>query len=87
MLPTLKPVTEVKRHATDIIERLQEDRIPVLITERGREAAILLDMGTYRGMLKRMELLEAIAKGEQAFREGRVVPHETLAAELKRKWG
>ncbi len=87
MLPTLMPVTDVKRHATDIIGRLQEDRVPVLITERGREAAVLLDVGTYRGMLNRMDLLEAIAKGEQAFRDGKVVSHRALAAELKGKWG
>lgn len=87
MLPTLMPVTDVKRHATDIIGRLQEDRVPVLITERGREAAVLLDVGTYRGMLNRMDLLEAIAKGEQAFRDGKVVSQKALAAELKGKWG
>lgn len=87
MLPTLMPVTDVKRHATDIIGRLQENRVPVLITERGREAAVLLDVGTYRGMLNRMDLLEAIAKGEQAFRDGKVVSQRVLAAELKGKWG
>ena len=87
MLPTLKPVTEIKRHATEIIERLREDRVPVLITEHGREAAVLLDVGTYKGMLKRMEVLEAIANGERDFREGRTVPHEQVVAELNAKWG
>lgn len=87
MLPTLKPVTEIKRHATEIIEQLREDRIPVLITERGREAAVLLDVGTYKGMLKRMEVLEAIASGERDFAEVRTVSHEQVVAEMKAKWG
>ena len=87
MFPTLKPVTEIKRHATEIIEQLREDRVPVLITERGREAAVLLDVGTYKGMLKRMEVLEAIANGERAFAEGRVSSHEDVMARMSAKWG
>lgn len=86
MFPTLKPVTEIKRHATEIIEQLHEDRIPVLITERGREAAVLLDVTTYKGMLRRMEVLEAIANGERDFTEGRTVSHDQLAAEMKAAW-
>jgi len=87
MFPTLKPVTEIKRHATEIIEQLREDRVPVLITERGREAAVLLDVTTYKGMLRRMQVLESIANGERDFAEGHTVSHELLAAEMKAAWG
>jgi prevent-host-death family protein len=86
MLPTLKPVTDIKRHAVEILDQLREDRVPVLITERGREAAVLLDIGTYRGMLKRLELLEAIAEGERAFLEGRVSSHEEVKARMAKRW-
>jgi prevent-host-death family protein len=86
MLPTLKPVTEVKRHAVEIIDQLREDRVPILITERGKEAAVLLDVNTYRGMLKRLELLEAIAEGERAFLEGRVSTHEEVKARMAKRW-
>jgi prevent-host-death family protein len=86
MLPTLKPVTEVKRHAVEIINQLREDRVPVLITERGREAAVLLDVGTYNGMLKRLEILEAIAAGERAFLEGRVSSHEDVKNRMGKRW-
>ena len=86
LLPTLKPVTDIKRHAVEIIGQLQADRIPVLITERGREAAVLLDVGTYNGMLSRLERLEAIAEGEHAFQEGRTRSHEDVKARMARRW-
>jgi len=86
MLSTLKPVTDIKRHAVEIIGQLRQDRIPVLITERGREAAVLLDVGTYNGMVKRLELLEAIAEGEQAVTEGRVRPHAEVKTRMARRW-
>lgn len=86
MLPSLKPVTDIKRHAVEIIDQLKADRVPVLITARGREAAVLLDVGTYRGMLKRMELLEAISEGERAVSEGRTSSHEEVKARMAKKW-
>ncbi len=87
MLPSLKPVTEIKRHAGEILDQLREDRIPILITERGMEAAVLLDVGTYRGMLKRLELLEALADGERAFLEGRSSEHGDVKARMSKRWG
>lgn len=86
MLPALKPVTDIKRHATEIIDQLRADRIPVLITEHGKEAAVMLDMATYKGMLQRLELLEVIAKGEQAFSEGRSSGHAEVKARLAKRW-
>ncbi|BDU73707.1 type II toxin-antitoxin system Phd/YefM family antitoxin [Mesoterricola silvestris] len=86
MLPALKPVTEIKRHATEIIDQLRVDRVPVLITEHGREAAVMLDVATYKGMLHRLELLEIISKGEQAFTEGRVSSHADVKARMAKRW-
>ncbi|WP_437590559.1 type II toxin-antitoxin system Phd/YefM family antitoxin [Sorangium sp. So ce1000] len=82
--PAIKPVTEIKRHATEIIAQLQADHVPVLITEHGRSAAVLLDIESYQGLLRRIELLEGIARGERAFSEGRVASHDEAKARLGR---
>ena len=85
-LPT-KPVTEVKRHATEIIAQLQTDRVPVMITEHGRSAAVLIDVETYDSLNARLSLLEGIARGERAFSEGRIVSHEDAKKRLGRWLG
>ncbi len=82
--PTITPVTELKRHATRLIEQLDESRTPMLITERGRAAAVLLDIESYRAMLRKLELLEGIARGERAVAEGRVVSHRDARKRLER---
>lgn len=82
--PRLKPVTEVKRRATAIIAKLQADRVPVLITEHGRSAAVLLDVDSYDGMVRRLEVLDGIARGERALTEGRVVSHTRATRRLSR---
>jgi prevent-host-death family protein len=81
---TLKPVTEVKRHATAIIAEVRSKRQPVLITERGRSAAVLLDVESYDGLLRRLAVLEGIARGERAYLEGRVVSHPSARRRLRR---
>jgi prevent-host-death family protein len=86
VLPALKPVTEIKRHATEIIDQLRLDRVPVLITEHGKEAAVMLDVATYKGMLHRLELLEVIAKGEQAFSEEQASAHADVKARMAKRW-
>ncbi|MBE7538795.1 MAG: type II toxin-antitoxin system Phd/YefM family antitoxin [Opitutaceae bacterium] len=78
-------VTTLKRRATTIIAELQEARDPVLITQHGRPAAYLVDVGTYDEMNRRLSVLEGIALGEQAMREGRTASQAEARKRL-RKW-
>jgi prevent-host-death family protein len=75
-------VTTLKRRATEIIDELNKDGTPVLITQRGKPAAYLVDVESFELMQRRIEILEGIARGEQAYREGRTMTH----AEVKKRW-
>ena len=77
-------VTTLKRRATEIIAGLQEDRDPILITQHGKPAAYLLDVRTYEAIFRRISVLEGIALGEQAIREGRVVSQKAAKDRLSR---
>ncbi len=78
-------VTTLKRNATEIISGLQLSRDPILITQHGKPAAYLMDVETYEAMSRRISVLEGIALGEQAIRDGRI---QTQAAAKRRlaKW-
>jgi len=78
-------VTTLKRKATEIISALQEERDPILITQHGLPAAYLVDVATYEEMNRRISVLEGIALGEQAIREGRVLT-QTEAKRKMSKW-
>lgn len=82
--PRLEPVTEVKRRATEIIAGVRADGYPVIITERGRSAAVLIDIDSYDALLSRLEVLEGVARGERAIREGRVVSHAAAKRRMRR---
>ena len=77
-------VTTLKRKATDVISQLSRDQEPVLITQHGLPAAYLVDVRMYEEMQSRLSLLEAIARGEMAVTEKRVVPHKEAKRRMAR---
>ena len=78
-------VTTLKRQATKLLADLHESKEPILITEHGQPSAYLLDVADYELMIDRMKILEGIAKGEQAIREGRTMDM-SQAKEKMSKW-
>ena len=80
----LVPVTEVKRRATDVIASLKKTREAVMVTEHGREAAVMVDVATWNSLQKRLEVLDLVAKGVADLRAGRVVSQEDAKLRLAR---
>ena len=78
-------VTTLKRQATKLLADLHESKEPILITEHGQPSAYLLDVADYELMVERMKILEGIAKGEQAIRDGRTMNMDQ-AREKMNKW-
>jgi prevent-host-death family protein len=77
-------VTTLKRKATKMIAELNKKRRPVLITKHGRPAAYLVDVETFTGLNRRLAILEGIARGERALREGRFVSHPQAKKRMAR---
>jgi prevent-host-death family protein len=77
-------VTTLKRKATKIIRALEKDREAVLITQRGRPAAYLIDVETYEGLNDRLSVLEMIGRGEGALREKRILSHQQAKRKMAR---
>ena len=78
-------VTTLKRQATKILAELHSSKEPVLITEHGQPSAYLIDVQDYEFMQQRMEILEAVARGEQAIKEGNTFSNQE-AIEKMSKW-
>lgn len=85
MLPRLVPVTDMKRQAAKVLDALRQDRSPMVITEHGRAAAVLLDIATYEALTRRSEILDGIEQGERDFAEGNTSSWEDVKSDLA-KW-
>ena len=80
-------LTNLKRRATEIIRELNQKQEPVLISEHGKPAAYLIDVQSFQEITKRNELLEGLARGESAIKQGRVVPQKDAKVRMKKLLG
>ncbi len=77
-------VTTLKRQATKILGELHREKEPVLITEHGKPSAYLVDVDSFENLLRRLKLLEGLARGEKSILEDRVVTHEEAQKKMSR---
>jgi prevent-host-death family protein len=88
-LDKIIPVAELQTKASQVVTEVTRSGEPVVITRRGRSAAILVDVGQYKELLQTIERLEAqelerlIAQGERERAAGQGIPQE----EVKRRLG
>jgi prevent-host-death family protein len=85
MIMKVELVTTLKRQATKILADLHSSKEPVLITEHGQPSAYLVDVEDYEFMQQRMEILEGVARGEQAIKNGDTFSNHE-AKEKMSKW-
>ena len=74
----------MKTQATEILNQLEKDREPILITQHGAPSAYLVDVETFETLQRRMTLLEGIACGEKAVEEGRTLTQKQAKQRMSR---
>lgn len=79
----IQPVTAFRANAAQFIEQVQTTGEPVILTQHGRGAAVLLDVASYEGMLDELALLRDVRTAEQQVAAGNTVTHEAVAKTLR----
>ncbi|HEX8273201.1 MAG TPA: type II toxin-antitoxin system Phd/YefM family antitoxin [Longimicrobiaceae bacterium] len=82
----VQPVSEFRANAAKFVQRVRETRRPLVLTQHGKSAAVLMDVGEYERMLDTIELLQAIQEGEAELDAGLGIPHEEAMAQLLEKY-
>ena len=90
-IPNIIPITDLRQDATSIIKRVITSREPMIITQRGRAAAVMVSMEVYRHTLHELEILKLLARGEKEIKAGKghdlddvLSEADSLFEELKR---
>lgn len=65
------PVSDFRQDAAGILNRLLRDKEPVVITRRGRAAAILMSIDEHERSEHERQLLYILARGEAEIRAGK----------------
>ncbi len=52
-IPEIRPITDLARDARGLVERARQRQEPIVITQRGRDAAVLVPVELYRKLESR----------------------------------
>lgn len=66
----IRPISQVKAHAAEIIDEIQNTQRPLIITQHGEAKAVLLDTHTYHELTETVALLKILNQSEREFEQG-----------------
>jgi prevent-host-death family protein len=76
------PITKVREQLGSVVDRARETKRPIIVTQNGSAAVVIIDAAQYQHEVQQRELLRAILEGEDDVRKGRTVSHEEVEAML-----
>ncbi|MCH8567670.1 MAG: type II toxin-antitoxin system Phd/YefM family antitoxin [Balneolales bacterium] len=85
----IQPLSEFRKHAADFIERIKEQKRPIVLTQHGKSAAVLMDVSEYQRMVNKIDLMEELIEAERQISRGEIVSHTEAKKQIKEnlsKW-
>jgi len=81
----IKPISYVKAHASELLNRIEEEREPIIITQNGEAKAVLMDVSSFDQMQETHALLKLLAMAEKEIEAGDVLSPEEILAEFRKE--
>jgi prevent-host-death family protein len=75
----------LKANAADVLQELEEQRKPLIITQNGEAKAVLQGVASYEETQETLALLKILALGSQQVERGDVTPVSEVAKRLRSK--
>jgi len=82
----VRPVTEFRANTSAVIDQMHSTKRPVVLTQHGRSAAVLLDVAVYEGLLDELELLRDLRVAEVQIAAGKVISHAEVVRRMREKY-
>ena len=75
------PVSDLRKDAAKILKQLRNNREPLIITQRGRAAAVIIGVEAYEKSEHEKDILRLLAKGDREIEIGEGYDLDTVLAE------
>ena len=71
----IRPMSEFRSNTASFLKQVHETKRPLIITQHGKGAAVLLDVKEYEALLEKIELLEDVQTSLAQLENGGGVEH------------
>jgi len=80
-VPNIIPVTDLRQDAASVLRRVRSSKHPVVITQRGRAAAVLLSTEAYERAEHNLQLLRLLVRGDKEIAAGKGFDLDAILAD------
>ncbi len=86
---SIKPISYLKAHASEIIRKISDSREAVIITHNGEAKAVVQDIESYEQMQESLAMLKILAQSTSSISKGNIKPAGAAFNDLREKinWG
>jgi prevent-host-death family protein len=80
------PISDFKAQASEWLRKLGESGQPLVITQNGKPAGVLLSPESFDELTEKVRFIASIEEGLEDARAGRTHPHSEVVGELKKRY-
>ena len=81
----IRPISYLKANAAEVLQVLEEQRKPMIITQNGEAKAVIQDVASYEEIQETLALLKILALGSQQVERGEVTSIGAVVDRLRSK--
>ena len=88
-MPSLKPSKDVqplsafRANAAGFLDQVRSTKRPLVLTQHGKSAAVVLDVDEYEALIDEIELIRDIRQAKAELARGEGISHDEVVAELR----
>ena len=86
-LHDIKPISHIKSHAAEVLDRIAQSGQSLGITQHGELKAVLVGAESYRRMQESLAFLKLVALGDEDIRAGKTRPVNDFIVDMRAKLG
>lgn len=79
----IQPLTAFRANLAGFVDQVRQSRRPLVLTQRGRSAAVLLGAADYEALIDELETLRDVSLSERELAEGKGISHDQVIAGLR----
>ena len=79
-------LSEFRSNASGFVAQVHKTKRPLVITQNGKSAAVLMDVNEYDKLMEKIELMQDIETSLNQIGEGKGIPHTEAHQQLKSRY-
>lgn len=81
----VQPLSAFRQNAAGFLDQIRLTKRPLVLTQHGKSAAVVLDVEQYEALLDEIELVRDIRQAKAELARGEGISHNEVVAELRER--